>query len=104
MMVLGVASANFEEKEITIKDHTYPDICRYHVHILICNQTNKEKNQKGKRQREKMSTIRPSKLSNSINKAFMEFNSPTEARLWVSGEHKTRVTLNTHGSVMGIHS
>lgn len=49
-------------------------------------------------------TIRASKLSNSIDKTFMEFNSPTEARFWVSGEDKTRVSLNTHGSVMRIHS
>lgn len=34
----------------------------------------------------------------------MELNSPTEARFRVSGEDKTRVSLNTHGSVMGIHS
>jgi hypothetical protein len=55
------------------------------------------------RVKDRSSTVRASKLSNSIHKAFMELNSPAETGLRVCGEDKTRV-LNTHGSIMGIHS
>lgn len=50
------------------------------------------------------STVWSSKLSDSINKTFMELDGPSEAGLRVSGEDKTRVPLDTHGSVMRIHS
>jgi hypothetical protein len=53
---------------------------------------------------ERKSTIWPAELSNGVDKSFVELDSPPEAGLRVGGEDKTRVTLNTHGSVMGIHS
>lgn len=62
------------------------------------------KREKRRKRGVKISTIRSSKLSNSINEAFMQFNSPTKTWLRVCGEDEAWVPLNTHGSVMGIHS
>lgn len=53
---------------------------------------------------ERKSTIRPAELSNGVDKSFMELDRPPEAGLRVGGEDKAGVTLNAHGSVMGIHN
>lgn len=53
---------------------------------------------------ERLSTIWSSKLSDGVDKAFVKLDGPSEAGLGVCGEDKTRVSLNTQGSVMGIHS
>jgi hypothetical protein len=55
-------------------------------------------------EQKKKSTIWAAELSDSVDKSFMELDRPPEAGLRVGGEDKAGVSLNTHGSVMGIHS
>jgi hypothetical protein len=43
---------------------------------------------KEKNKMDKMSTIRPSKLSNSIDETFMEFDCPSKPWFWIGGEDK----------------
>ena len=50
------------------------------------------------------STVRAAELSDGVDEALMEFDGPAEAGLRVGGEDEAGVALNTHGSVMGIHS
>ena len=53
--------------------------------------------------RESVNTIRATKLSDSVDKALVELDGPTETGFGVGGEDETGIALNTHWPVMRSH-